>query len=380
MENWIAVVDCRLDESLENDFLTLNLWGKSVFEYPIEEAVKVNFKTLIVLANTDFIKNTVKKLYGNTVSIQKELDYRTYKDKKVLFLSGRAPLVKAKTLQAAINKYESVCGGGILSTVVTGRTVKLPQTLNEISLLGKPVTDEKNVFVLFDGMSDKVQHFELTQMESVVINSKNDFELALILKKKELNAPLLRKQILARIEEKKSIFADENKNGICLVGHSQIDFWNITSLKNHKVRNCGIAGISSKEYYDDILSKNLLNCTEDIYLVMHGTNDIVYETDMKEILSNIQKTVDYIMTRKKSARIYFLECISVNGRLDRSNKTINKLNAELEKSLHNVCLIKTQALNDEYGFLKKEYTKDGLHLSEKGYEVLQNIVEEAINE
>ncbi len=380
MKDWIAVVDCRVDESLENDFLTLNLWGKSVFEYPIEEVLKLNLKTLIVLADTDFIKDSVKKLYGNTVSVQKEVDYRTYKDKKVLLLSGRAPLVKSKTLQTAINRYESGGGGGIVSTVVTGRTVKVPQTLNKISLLGKAAAEEKNVFVLFDGRSDKVQHFELTQMESVVINSKNDFELALVLKKKELNAPLLKKQILARIEEKKSVFTGENKNGICLIGHSQIDFWNIAALKNHKVRNCGIAGISSKEYYDDILSKNLLNCTEDIYLVMHGTNDIVYEMDMKEIISNIQKTVDYIRNQKKNARIYFLECISVNGRLDRSNKTIKKLNEECEKSLKAICFIKTSVLNDEYGLLKKVYTKDGLHLSEKGYEVLQKLVEEAINE
>lgn len=267
-----------------------------------------------------------------------------------------------------------------MSTVVATRTVKLPHTLKKISLLGENANDERNVFVLFDGFSENVTHFELTPMESVVINSRNDFELALILKKKELNAPLLRKQILARIEEKKAIFSDENKNGICLLGHSQIDFWNVENLKNHKVRNCGIAGISSLEYYDEILSKKLINCTEDLYLVMHGTNDIVYELDMCEVVCNIQKTIDYIKERKTSAKIYFLECLTVNGRLDRSNKTILKLNAELRKSLKNVTMIETSSMNDEYGLLKKDYTKDGLHLSEKGYEVLQKIVEEAIDE
>lgn len=377
MKDWIGIVDCRVDEKLENDFLTLNLWGKSVFEYPLEEVAKCGLGTVIVLANTDFVKESIFTLYGNAVSIMENFDYESYKGKKVLFVSGRAPLVKYSTLKNAINMYR---GGGVMSTVVATRTVKLPHTLKKISLLGENANDERNVFVLFDGFSENVTHFELTPMESVVINSRNDFELALILKKKELNAPLLRKQILARIEEKKAIFSDENKNGICLLGHSQIDFWNVENLKNHKVRNCGIAGISSLEYYDEILSKKLINCTEDLYLVMHGTNDIVYELDIREVVCNIQKTIDYIKERKTSAKIYFLECLTVNGRLDRSNKTILKLNAELRKSLKNVTMIETSSMNDEYGLLKKDYTKDGLHLSEKGYEVLQKIVEEAIDE
>ena len=377
MNDWIGIVDCRVDDSLENDFLTLNLWGKPVFEYPLEEVSKCDLDKVIVLANSDFIKKTVSNLYGNTVSIKDDFDYKAYKGKKVLYVSGRAPLVKSETMEKAINMYK---GGGIVSTVVETRTVKLPSTLNHISLLGNVNNVEKNVFVLFDGSSESIKHFELTPMESVVINSKNDFELALILKKKELNAPILRKQILSRIEEKKSVCASENKKGICLVGHSQIDFWDIETIGNYKVRNCGIAGISSKEYYDDILSKNLLRCSEDLYLVMHGTNDIVYELDMSEIVCSIQKTVDYIRERKPEAKIYFLKCITVNGRLDRSNKTILKLNNALKQSLKDVIMIETSSMNDEYGLLKKEYTKDGLHLSEKGYGVLKKIVEEAINE
>lgn len=376
MNDWIGIVDCRVDDSLENDYLTLNLWGKPVFEYPLGEVSKFDFDKIIVLANTAFVKNAVSNLYGNTVSIKDDFDYKAYQGKKVLYVSGRAPLVKFETMQKAINMYKT----GILSTVVETRNVKLSFTLNNISLLGNVHNEEKNVFVIFDGSSEFIKHFELTPMESVVINSKNDFELALILKKKELNAPILRKQILARIEEKKIVFASENKNGICLIGHSQIDFWGTENIKNHKVRNCGIAGISSKEYYDDILSKNLLTCSEDLYLVMHGTNDIVYELDMSEIVCSVQKTVDYIRERKPEAKIYFLKCITVNGRLDRSNKTILKLNNALKQSLKDVIMIETSSMNDEYGLLKKEYTKDGLHLSEKGYGVLKKIVEEAINE
>lgn len=105
MNDWIGIVDCRVDDSLENDYLTLNLWGKPVFEYPLEEVSKCNFDKVIVLANTDFVKNAVSKLYGNTVSIKDEFDYKAYKGKKVLYVSGRAPLVKSETMEKAINMY-----------------------------------------------------------------------------------------------------------------------------------------------------------------------------------------------------------------------------------------------------------------------------------
>lgn len=34
-------VDCRVDEQLDNNFLTLNLWGKPVFLYVLEELFKI---------------------------------------------------------------------------------------------------------------------------------------------------------------------------------------------------------------------------------------------------------------------------------------------------------------------------------------------------
>ena len=376
MRDWLVIVDCRVDNTLDNDFLTLNLWGKPVYEYPLEEVLKCDFKICVVLTDSDLIKRNVASMYGNKVLVTDEIDYKRYDGSKFVLVSGRAPLVKSGTLLRAVKSY----GGGCMYTVISDRTVSIPLTISKISLLGDACKSERNAFAIFDGKTENVSQFELSLMEGTVINNKNDFELALILKKKELNASLLRKQILNRIEEKKTVFTSENYGGICLVGHSQIDFWNIDSIKNHKVRNCGIAGISSLEYYNDILTKNLLDCSEDIYLVMHGTNDIVYEADLSEIIKNIERTINYIKERKPGATIYFLTCLKVNGRLDRDNKTIDKLNDVFSANLKNVRLIYTGALNDEFGLLKSEYTKDGLHLSDKGYEILQNIVEEAIDE
>lgn len=110
MNDWIGIVDCRVDDSLENDYLTLNLWGKPVFEYPLEEVSKCDLDKVIVLANNDFIIKTVSSIYGNTVSIKEDFDYKAYKGMNVLYVSGRAPLVKSGTLKKAINMYKKMGG------------------------------------------------------------------------------------------------------------------------------------------------------------------------------------------------------------------------------------------------------------------------------
>lgn len=141
----------------------------------------------------------------------------------------------------------------------------------------------------------KFSYFKINEDEAVVINTRNDFELAVVLKKKEFNKAILTQSILERISEKKELLLKKSdERGICLIGHSQIDNWNIKKLCGKTVRNCGIGGISSFEYKKYILDKNLLKCAENIYIVMHGTNDIVYDITVNEIAESIQETIKYI--------------------------------------------------------------------------------------
>ena len=54
------------------------------------------------------------------------------------------------------------------------------------------------------------------------------------------------------------------------------------------------------------------------------------------------------------------------------------LTSYLQINLKNIFWINTSPLDDEFGNLKTEYTLDGLHLTEEGYRVLQDIVEKEI--
>ena len=236
-------------------------------------------------------------------------------------------------------------------------------------------------FVIEDG-TERISYFDLPQEESLVVNTVNDFELALVLMKKKLGRGLLTESILNRIEEKLDLFTNcESEDSICLVGHSQLDNWDCSEIAGKKVRNCGIRGISSVEYNQYILDKELLNCKSDVYIVMHGTNDIVYPYSDEFIIASISKTFDYIIQRNPKAKIYFLTISNTNGRLDRSNKRIDQLNRRIISAFsERVHIIDTKPLSDAFGDLCSEYTLDGLHFSEEGYKHLMSIVEKALKQ
>lgn len=65
----VYCVDCRVDEQLENNFLTLNLWGKPVFLYVIEELFKIeNNGKIYVLTNSEEVKKVYTNFYRGRLS------------------------------------------------------------------------------------------------------------------------------------------------------------------------------------------------------------------------------------------------------------------------------------------------------------------------
>ena len=82
-----------------------------------------------------------------------------------------------------------------------------------------------------------------------------------------------------------------------------------------------------------------------------------------------------------SCHVLFLSCIHTNGRMDRSNQVIDKLNAGLKEALKNqVVWIDTSFMDNQYGELDTLCTTDGLHISNAGYEVLKKEIEKVIKE
>ena len=63
---------------------------------------------------------------------------------------------------------------------------------------------------------ENITPFNVPDKEAVVINSANEFELALILKKKQQNRDMVVSMVKQRIEEKRQILSDSNaEKSIC---------------------------------------------------------------------------------------------------------------------------------------------------------------------
>jgi len=203
-----------------------------------------------------------------------------------------------------------------------------------------------------------------------------------ILKQKQINRPFVLKRIDQIINAKKSIFSSPFcKKSVCLIGHSQLDQWQVDVLAGYKVRNCSVSGITSFEYNEKILNNGLLNCNANCFIVMHGTNDVVWDYNISEIVDSIQITIEYIRQRNEKAPIIFLSCLHVNGRFDRSNTRIDELNSQLFLALNaEVIWLDTTFMDNIKGALDENYTTDGLHLTNAGYGMLQNSIEEKMKE
>lgn len=368
---YVGLVNCLSEENAPCDFYTLSVWGKPCFVYACETLAQVScLNERYVVTDSAKIANLAATQHYKVLS-EKPIPQD---DTSYVEISGKALFLKPQTIQSCVMRHS----GEVLFTIEQQKMFALSDYA-KMTPVSTPVIS--NAMVIYTkNHSNRICYESLPKEESLVINTANDFELALVLKKKQMNRSLLTESILKRIAEKKSVFEDKSQHdSICLVGHSQLDFWNISSLCGYAVRNCGIAGISSVEYRDYILHRNLLACSSPIYVVMHGTNDIVYPYSDEQIIENISTTFQYIQQHNSEARLFFLLVANTNGRLDRSNKRINQLNIKLKQAFTDVAtVIDLQELNDEFGDLKSDYTIDGLHFSPVGYEKLQQIVENAI--
>ena len=226
---------------------------------------------------------------------------------------------------------------------------------------------------------EKTLAYFMNKEDSIDIDDRLDFEIAITIATKKKKKILLLNMIKERIKEKKLYF--EQVKPITLIGHSIFDYWEISKLNEYEVNNLGIAGISTKEYIDLILKKDLIKSLSKKIILFSGTNDMVIEGWKKEDTLNwINETISILKSIKKDIEIYFIEVPRVLSRMDRANRVINELNIYLRDSLSkDIKFIELgQDFQDKFGNLKIEFTSDGLHFNENGYKKLKEIVEKEL--
>ena len=212
--------------------------------------------------------------------------------------------------------------------------------------------------------------------DSIDIDGRNDFELAINILARRNKENEIEQLVKNRLQEKQLSNADI-KSSIILMGHSFFDKWEVTELCMKEVKNLGINGAIAKFYKQFLLNDSKFSIASDYIITMFGTNEILLGYDVNQIIQDINECLQKIY-RFNPKKVFFVNITNVNGYINRDNDVINDCKIKFEKEIQADKIISTDELNDTYGWLKKEYTDDGLHLNKKGYEKFKQIIEEAI--
>lgn len=219
----------------------------------------------------------------------------------------------------------------------------------------------------------------MSKEDSVDIDDKLDFEIAISILANKNKEKTLKKNIRNKIIQKSQDF--NKKCDIVLIGHSILDNWEILKFQEYSINNLGISGISTLQYQKNILDKNLIMKLPKYIFLMLGTNDIVdFNLTNQDIVMNINKFIYSLYKINPKTKIFFIEIPSVIFRMDRNKNRIFLLNSLLRKNLDkSVTYVEiNKYMTDSFGNLKLEYTYDGLHFSEEGYRQLEEALKKEI--
>ena len=187
-----------------------------------------------------------------------------------------------------------------------------------------------------------------------------------------------KEKIITKVVEKKVI--DDN---YLFLGDSITDFYDLDKYyKDLPVVNSGISGNRTTDILNDMKNRVYRYNPSKVFLLI-GINDYLDDRTDDEIVNNIKKIIELIKENRPYAKIY-LESIYPVNKTDNDKISLSMVSirdndrvVETNKKLKQYCDEKKityidlySKLADDEGNLKLDYTKEGLHLSDEGYEVV----------
>lgn len=168
------------------------------------------------------------------------------------------------------------------------------------------------------------------------------------------------------------------------LGDSLTDYFDLeTYFPGQPVVNSGIAGNTTDQILAS-MKKRVYDYNPSKIFLLIGTNDLRDGKSQEAVVQNVEKIIEEIQTNRKQAEIFVESLYPVNGSVSsavgvRSNEAIQNINAQLEKycKKKNLTYIDMYSkLQDEQGNLQTQYTVDGLHLSDEGYQIVAGVLQE----
>lgn len=226
------------------------------------------------------------------------------------------------------------------------------------------------------------------------INIKNMSQKETIKKQNKSKEKIVEKEVIKETQKeennqenndnKKKL--DYRKENIVFYGDSITDYYNLRKFyPGIPVVNSGTAGFQTQDLINLVEERVYVYNPTKVFLMI-GTNDIEF-TDLsdEELVDNIKEIINLIRDKRKKTKIYVESIYPVNNTDDekvdkemvksRSNdriKKINKLIKEMCKKEKVTYIDIYDLLTDEDGNLKLDYTHEGLHINDNGYEVITN--------
>jgi lysophospholipase L1-like esterase len=168
------------------------------------------------------------------------------------------------------------------------------------------------------------------------------------------------------------------KNAILFAGSSSIRLWNLArSFPGMELINRGFGGsqiIDSAHFAPRIITK----AQPRLVVLYAGDNDLAAGKTPEQVLADFQAFVQTIHKELPKTRIAFLSIKPSLNRwklIERQRKANELIEAFCRKDERLVYIDVSKAMLGEDGKPRPElFVKDGLHLSEKGYEVWAGIV------
>jgi len=194
-----------------------------------------------------------------------------------------------------------------------------------------------------------------------------------IVTKKDSTKPVEKDKVKEETEK-----VDYKKENIVFYGDSITDFYNMdTFYENLPVINSGTSGFQTKDLLSLVEERVYIYNPTKVF-IMIGTNDIAF-TDLtnEELVENIYIEPIYPVNKNTDNEIVKKDIVGIreNKRISEINKILKEM-CEKEKLTY---IDMYDLLTDKSGDLDLDYTVDGLHINEKGYEVITKKLMEYID-
>jgi lysophospholipase L1-like esterase len=166
-------------------------------------------------------------------------------------------------------------------------------------------------------------------------------------------------------------------NTVVMIGDSITEGFNTKKyFPNDIVVNKGVSGDSTVECLDRI-SSAWFTPVPNLVFICIGTNDFARDRTDQFVLTNTKTIIEKVRQFAPESKIFLTSIFPTRENAPRPNERITDYNRQLKKLSDNLGILYFDIHShfvDEEGMLKKEFTEDGLHLTEEGYKNWSNVL------